>query len=95
MLHELGHNLGLVDCYTCKRNTTVMNQFERVNVPEELDRPTACDIAQVKESYRELKTRVALTKKKQVTEDEGEEPVDDDTPIVVPPTWRPARLHFQ
>lgn len=90
MLHELGHNLGLVDCYGCKRNSTVMNQFERANVTDDLVKPTACDIAQVRESYRELKTRVAKTKKKPMAEDEGEEPVDDDTPIVVPSTWRPS-----
>lgn len=88
MLHELGHNLGLVDCYTCKRNSTVMNQFEIVNVPNNLDRPTSCDIAQVRQAYAELKTRVRSARKRPIPEDVGEEPVDDDTPIVVPATTK-------
>lgn len=88
MLHELGHNLGLIDCFTCKRNSTVMNQFDIVNEAEDLDRPTSCDIAQVREAYRELKTRVRTSRKSPIPEDVGEEPVDDDTPIVVPATTR-------
>jgi hypothetical protein len=89
MLHELGHNLGLMDCYTCKRDSTVMNKFEIVNVPNGLDRPTSCDIAQVREAYKELKTRLA-SKKKPIPEDDGEEPIDDDTPVVVPAPTTPS-----
>ena len=29
--HELGHNFGLRDCYSCKAKSTVMNQFGRPN----------------------------------------------------------------
>jgi hypothetical protein len=86
LVHELGHNLGLLDCYTCKRKSTVMNQFEAVNVPNGMEGPTSCDIAQVKEAYKELKVlvRASPPDRKLMREDEGEEPVDDDTPVVVP-----------
>ena len=87
--HELGHNLGLLDCYSCKPKSTVMNQFKTINVPNEMDAPTACDITQVRAAYEEVRTavkRVATQGKRQKgkVEDEGEEPTDDDTPIIVP-----------
>ena len=81
--HELGHNFGLLDCYSCKAKTTVMNQFGPINVANEMPGPTACDVAQVKAAYRQLAlqaNRGPIIK----PVDEGEEPVDDDTPIVVP-----------
>ena len=81
--HELGHNLGLLDCYKCKSNSTLMVGFKALNVPNELEAPTSCDIAQVKQAYAELKVHVR-TSPVIAKMDEGEEPVDDDTPIVVP-----------
>jgi hypothetical protein len=66
-----------------------MNKFDTLNVPNGLDRPTSCDIAQVREAYRELKTRLA-SKKKPIPEDDGEEPIDDDTPVVVPAPTTPS-----
>jgi hypothetical protein len=93
LVHELGHNLGLLDCYTCKRKSTVMNQFEAINVPNEMEMPTSCDIAQVRQAYRELKLLVQASPKvrKSMPEDEGEEPVDDDTPVIIPtPSKRPG-----
>jgi hypothetical protein len=81
--HELGHNLGLVDCYGCRRNTTLMAGFRALNVANDLDAPSPCDIAQVREAYAELKVRVGPSPVLAQV-DEGEEPVDDDTPIVVP-----------
>lgn len=83
MGHELGHNLGLLDCYNCKAKSTLMGKFERINVANNLSQPTACDIAQVKQAYVELRVRVRPSPRN-LTADEGEEPVDDDTPIVVP-----------
>ena len=80
--HELGHNLGLLDCYTCKQKSTLMNQFKALNVSNELEAPTSCDIAQVRGAYQELKVRVRPSPKGHA--DDGEEPIDDDTPIVVP-----------
>jgi hypothetical protein len=62
-----------------------MNQFGLINVPNEMPGPTACDVAQVKLAYKLSalqSSRAPLAKK--ISSDEGEEPVDDDTPIVVP-----------
>jgi hypothetical protein len=86
IVHELGHNFGLMDCYTCKRKSTVMNQLDSVNVPNGMERPTACDLAQVQEVYQQLKVRVrnAPIARTVFNEDEGEEPEDDDTPVVIP-----------
>lgn len=84
MAHELGHNLGLLDCYNCRKKSTVMTKFREINVPNNMAQPTACDIAQVKQAYTELKVRVRPSPRFGLAEDEGEEPVDDDTPIIVP-----------
>ena len=87
--HELGHNLGLLDCYSCKPKSTVMNKFKTINVPNEMDAPTACDVAQVRTGYSEVRSslkKVAVRGKqsaKQSEVEDGEEPVDDDTPIVI------------
>jgi len=79
--HELGHNFGLLDCFTCKRKSTLMNQFKVINEPNNVAAPKSCDIAQVREAYKELKVRVRPSP---TFIDEGEEPEDDDTPIIVP-----------
>lgn len=83
MAHELGHNFGLVDCYTCKVKSTVMNQFKTLNEPNEIEGPTACDVAQVKAAYKELAVRVRPSPGVKEVVDEGEEAVDDDTPVVL------------
>ena len=90
LVHELGHNLGLLDCYTCKRKSTVMTQFEALNESNDMEKPTACDMAQVKRRYKELKeiVRESAASRKPIVVDEGEEPVDDDTPVVVPVSSR-------
>ena len=83
--HELGHSFGLRDCYSCKAQSTVMNQFGPVNVANEVAGPTACDVAQVRSTYKQLALQAGhKPQPKSVRADEGEEPVDDDTPIVVP-----------
>ena len=82
--HELGHNLGLLDCFTCKPKSTLMNQFKQLNVPNNVSAPTSCDIAQVRLAYQELKVRVGPSPPPRRLIDQGEEPVDDDTPIIVP-----------
>lgn len=81
--HELGHNFGLFDCYSCRAKTTVMNQFGPINVANEMSGPTTCDVAQVKLTYKNLSLQASRTPISK-SGDEGEEPVDDDTPIVVP-----------
>jgi hypothetical protein len=82
--HELGHNFGLLDCFTCKKKSTLMNQLKVMNVPNDMATPTACDIAQVREAYNELKVRVRPSPPNRNLIDDGEEPVDDDTPVVIP-----------
>jgi len=84
LAHELGHNLGLLDCYTCKQKSTLMNQFKGINEPNNMAAPTACDIAQARLAYQELKVRVRASPPPRRSIDQGEEPVDDDTPIVIP-----------
>jgi hypothetical protein len=84
LAHELGHNFGLLDCFTCKKKSTVMNQFKATNVANDMAAPSPCDIAQVKAAYQELKVRVRPSPPDRSLIDEGEEPVDDDTPIIIP-----------
>jgi hypothetical protein len=93
--HELGHSLGLLDCYTCARGSTAMSRFNttikllQIKIADwssGIQGPTACDAAQVKEAYKELRTvvRPSPTVASLKSVDEGEEPEADDTPIVVP-----------
>ena len=82
--HELGHNFGLLDCYSCKTKTTVMNQFGLINVANGMPGPTACDVAQVKVAYKQLTIQASRAPIDKSIADEGEEPADDDTPIVLP-----------
>jgi hypothetical protein len=82
--HELGHSFGLTDCYSCHDKSSVMMQFRAVNVPNEMDGPTGCDVARVKAAYQSLRARLRQAVKAKKEIDEGEEPVEDDTPIVVP-----------
>jgi len=86
--HELGHNFGLPDCFSCRGHNTVMSL---IRTSDSFNGPTACDVAQVRRIYDHVRIRTAGLKKhkppvrvaKIVPIDEGEEPVDDDTPIVV------------
>lgn len=83
--HELGHSFGLLDCYSCKQQSTVMIQVKGVNVSNEMDGPTACDVAQVRHAYKVLAIPLKRqAQPKRIIVDEGEEPVEDDTPVVVP-----------
>jgi hypothetical protein len=83
--HELGHSFGLLDCYTCSSKSTVMNQFKGFNTPNELPAPTRCDVAQVTANYRQMSTRISAASQARKAQpiDEGEEPIEDDTPNVV------------
>ncbi|MEN3330281.1 MAG: hypothetical protein V7638_5088 [Acidobacteriota bacterium] len=83
--HELGHSFGLLDCYSCKESSTVMIQFKDVNVSNQMDGPSGCDVAQVKAVYQEVAVALRRTlPRKPIVIDEGEEPVEDDTPVVIP-----------
>jgi hypothetical protein len=82
--HELGHSFGLLDCYSCKARSTVMIKLKDVNVSNEMDAPSECDLAQVKTIYRYLSQLNPKRPAKPLVVDEGEEPVEDDTPVVIP-----------
>ena len=43
MTHELGHSLGLADCYECKRGTTAMSAFKGENKGNDVYAPSECD----------------------------------------------------
>jgi hypothetical protein len=81
--HELGHSFGLLDCYGCKTKSTVMNKLKRFNQSNDMERPTVCDVAQVKAAYRELSVYVRPAPVKAEIADEGEEAIEDDTPIII------------
>jgi hypothetical protein len=82
--HELGHSFGLLDCYSCKEGSTVMIQFKSVNVSNLMNGPTGCDVAQVKRVYDVVLAKLKRAPRpKPIVLDEGEEPVEDDTPVVI------------
>jgi hypothetical protein len=41
--HELGHALGLADCYGCRRGTTAMSAFKGKNKGNDVYQPSDCD----------------------------------------------------
>lgn len=43
MIHEIGHSLGLADCYECKRGTTAMSAFKGENKGNDVYEPSECD----------------------------------------------------
>ena len=51
MVHELGHSLGLWDCTSCKRGTTIMNSFPGVDENNGLIEPAKCDLEIVRLNY--------------------------------------------
>ena len=81
--HEIGHSFGLLDCYDCREGSTVMLRFTGTNKSNGMEGPSRCDIAQVSKGYKELKRNLRLAPMAIVQEDEGEEPVPDDSPLVV------------
>src|SRR6266436_5289200 len=58
MAHELGHSLGLMDCYECSRKSTAMGLLKTANEPNGIEGPTPCDKVAVLAGYRELGRRV-------------------------------------
>ncbi|HSS20322.1 MAG TPA: hypothetical protein VLL54_09615 [Pyrinomonadaceae bacterium] len=83
--HEIGHSLGLLDCVKCSSGSTAMGLMKGANESNGIEGPTACDKAVVGEAYRELLTRVGPAPKMLQpgqAVDEGEEPQEDDTPVV-------------
>src|SRR2546426_7344352 len=51
MTHELGHSLGLADCYECRRGTTAMAAFKSKNKGNEVFEPSECDKYVVASGY--------------------------------------------
>jgi hypothetical protein len=51
MVHELGHGMGLEDCNSCRRTTSVMAKFDGRNKSNGLDRPTLSDIIAVTNAF--------------------------------------------
>jgi hypothetical protein len=43
MTHEIGHSLGLADCYGCQRGTTTMAAFKDTDKGNEVYEPSECD----------------------------------------------------
>jgi hypothetical protein len=67
MTHELGHTLGLADCYDCRRGTTAMAAFKDNNKGNDVYEPSACDKYVVASGYARqtgAQARVALTEQK-------------------------------
>jgi hypothetical protein len=54
-----------------------------MNDSNDVEGPTLCDIAQVKNAYNELRIRVNPAAMNMGVDD-GEEPIEDDTPLVRP-----------
>lgn len=43
MTHELGHSMGLADCYECRRGTTAMAAFRSNSSGNDVYEPSECD----------------------------------------------------
>ncbi|HEV7374577.1 MAG TPA: hypothetical protein VGN95_07660 [Pyrinomonadaceae bacterium] len=52
MAHEIGHSLGLADCYGCRRGTTTMAAFKDDNKGNDVYEPSECDKYVVASGYR-------------------------------------------
>jgi hypothetical protein len=51
MAHEIGHSLGLADCYKCERGTTTMAAFRSDNKGNDVYAPSECDKFTVAAGY--------------------------------------------
>lgn len=52
MTHELGHTMGLADCYECHRGTTAMAAFRGNNKGNDVYKPSECDRYVVAAGYK-------------------------------------------
>jgi predicted Zn-dependent protease len=67
MIHELGHSLGLADCYECRRGTTAMAAFKDMNKGNDVYEPSECDkyvVAAGLGNETGMQARIALTEQK-------------------------------
>lgn len=51
MAHEIGHSLGLADCYECRRGSTAMAAFKEKNKGNDVYEPSECDKYVVASGY--------------------------------------------
>lgn len=51
LIHEFGHSLGLDDCPTCHRGTTIMALYRGRNRGNDTEGPTTCDKSVVARRY--------------------------------------------
>jgi predicted Zn-dependent protease len=64
MTHEIGHSLGLADCYECRQGTTAMAAFHDMNKGNEVYEPSECDRYVVAAGYaneRDADARIVST----------------------------------
>lgn len=83
--HEIGHSLGLQDCYKCNQKSTAMGLMKGGGESNGIEGPTTCDKEVVGSAYRDLLARgaqAAASARLRKPLDEGEEPEADDTPVV-------------
>jgi predicted Zn-dependent protease len=67
MAHEMGHSLGLADCYECQRGTTAMAAFKDKNKGNDVYEPSECDKYVVVAGYRnetDSQARVVMSERK-------------------------------
>jgi hypothetical protein len=67
MAHEMGHSLGLADCYECQRGTTAMSAFKDKNKGNDVYEPSECDKYVVAAGYRnetDSQARVVMSERK-------------------------------
>lgn len=58
--HELGHSLGLLDCYKCNRKSTAMGLLKTASESNGIDGPTTCDQSAVRMAYHELREHATV-----------------------------------
>lgn len=76
--HELGHSLGLMDCYKCEGQSTAMGMLKRGDESNGIVGPTSCDTRKVTAVYAGLPPRrnAAVSSSAAVAENK---PVEDST----------------
>src|SRR5207249_7453704 len=79
MAHEIGHSLGLLDCYHCRSGSTAMGLLKGADESNGIEGPTACDTTTVLAAYQELKLHA---RRAPAADSAGEAAEEDDTPIV-------------
>ena len=63
MAHEIGHSLGLADCYECQRGTTAMSAFKAKNKGNDVYEPSDCDKYVVASGYANEQGLFPIAKK--------------------------------